>query len=518
MSKDGSYRQILRSSSIIGGSSVVNILISLLRTKVAALLLGPAGVGLIGLFQNLINTASAVSSLGFGTVGTRQIAEAAGRGDGFAIAAARRALLWGTLILALVGGSIFWLLRAQLAEYILASPGRAADVGWLAVGVVLTVAAGSQRALLNGLRRIGDIARVSVLSAVLSTVLGVGALWLWGTRGLLVFVIATPLASFLIGHAYVSRLPKVQAPRTPLPELLIQWRSLVRLGAAFMVAGVVVTIGQLLVRTMVQRKLGTAALGQFQAAWVISMTYIGFVLAAMGTDYYPRLTAAIHDHSAVNRMVNEQTEVALLLAGPVLLGMLALAPWVIELLYTSQFAESAQILRWQVLGDVLKVASWPMGFIILAAGDGRTFMLAESLVISVFAALVWVGLPLLGVQVTGLAFIGMYAVYLPVIHWFARRKTGFAWNSHVRYHLTALFLTAVSLSLLATWSMWAGLCIGLPAAVVFAIYSFGRLGHMTNLGGRLGRLASASSAVWVKLPGRRSRARLRDDIHKTDRE
>ncbi len=109
------------------------------------------------------------------------------------------------------------------------------------------------------------------------------------------------------------------------------------------------------------------------------MTYIGFVLTAMGTDYYPRLTAAIHDHATVNRLVNEQTEVALLLAGPVFLAMLGLAPWVIQLLYSSRFRPAVDVLRWQMLGDVLKVASWPLGFIILAAGDGRTFMLTESL-------------------------------------------------------------------------------------------------------------------------------------------
>ena len=40
--------------------------------------------------------------------------------------------------------------------------------------------------------------------------------------------------------------------------------------------------------------------------------------------------------------------------------------------------------------DILKVASWPLGFIILAAGDGRTFMLAESLAIVVLAAVTWI--------------------------------------------------------------------------------------------------------------------------------
>ena len=55
MSDEGkSYRQILRSTSIIGGASVINILIGLVRVKVAAVLLGPAGIGLIGLFKAML--------------------------------------------------------------------------------------------------------------------------------------------------------------------------------------------------------------------------------------------------------------------------------------------------------------------------------------------------------------------------------------------------------------------------------------------------------------------------------
>ena len=179
-----SYRQILRSSSIVGGASVANILLGLLRAKAAAILLGPAGVGLIGLLQSLMATGSAMSSLGFGTVGTRQIAEAFGDDDPLAVAAARRALFWGTLGLALIGAAAFWLLRHVLAAKILGDSGFTEAVGWLAVGVALSVASGSQGALLNGLRRIGDIARIRILSALLSTALGIAALWLWGRKGL----------------------------------------------------------------------------------------------------------------------------------------------------------------------------------------------------------------------------------------------------------------------------------------------------------------------------------------------
>ncbi|MCB1507177.1 MAG: O-antigen translocase, partial [Hyphomicrobiaceae bacterium] len=76
MSDQNSYRTILRSSSIMGGASVINVLIGLLRMKLVAVLLGPAGIGLIGLLQNLMQAASGVAAMGLGTVGVRQIAEA----------------------------------------------------------------------------------------------------------------------------------------------------------------------------------------------------------------------------------------------------------------------------------------------------------------------------------------------------------------------------------------------------------------------------------------------------------
>ena len=500
MSDDGkSYRQILRSTSIIGGASVINILIGLVRVKVAAVLLGPAGIGLIGLFNNLIGTAANVAALGTGTVGTRQIAEAAGRDDAGAVAAARRALFWGTFALAAAGSLVFWLLRGTLATYVLGDPALSHEVGWIALGVGLTVAGGSQSALLNGLRRIGDLARVSVYSAAFATVLGVGALLLWHEKGLLVYLLMTPLASFVVGHWYVARLPKLDTPPTPFREMTQQWATLARLGMAFMLAGLAGTVGQLVVRTLVQRELGVDALGYFEASWVISMTYIGFVLRAMGTDYYPRLTAVIHDHVAVNKLVNEQTEVALLLAGPVFLAMIGLAPWVIALLYASSFHPAAEVLRWQVLGDVLKICSWPLGFIILAAGDGRTFLLTESAAVAVFVLLTWLLLPFQGVVAIGFAFVGMYVMYLPFVYWLAQRRTGFFWTITVRYQLGVLLLASFSVLIVTEWSALAGGALGLFLSASFALHSLLSLASKTSLTGPLNRVADFSRRFIIKL-------------------
>lgn len=477
-----SYRTILRSSSIMGVSSVLNVGFGVLRMKAAALLLGPAGVGLIGMYQNLIQTASTAASLGIGTAGTRQIAAMHGDGDMSAAELARRALFWGTLALTALGGAVFALFSDWIATHVLHDPGRATDMRWLALGVALTVAAGSQSALLIGLRRIGDLARIQIGSAAIATMVGISALSAWGQGGLLIMVLAAPLAAFVQGLWYTRRARSPALVAVPWTQITGQIRTLVHLGAAFMLSGLVTTLGQLAVRNIVQRDLGADALGQFHAAWSIGMLYLGFVLGAMATDYYPRLAATLGDPGAAIRLINEQTEVALLLCGPVLLALLGTAPWVIELLYSPAFAPAADILRWQLLGDVLKVMSWPLGFVLLAAGAGKTFIVAETLGVGVFVVVTALAAKPLGPSATGWAFLAMYLCYLPVVYALARARIGFRWYGTVRRQGLALFVVAIAVATLGLLDTSLAVVAGTASACAFGLYAMRRLVQRTDAG------------------------------------
>lgn len=501
MTETNSYATILRSSAIMGAASVINILSGLVRVKAIAVLLGPAGVGLFGIYQNLISTAAIVSSLGFGTVGTRQIAAAKANGSVSDIAAARRALFWGALVLAALGGMAFFLMRDRIATSIIADPLRASEVGWLALGVTLTVLAGSQTALLNGLRRVGDLARIQVASGLLGMLLGVGALLLWRESGLLVLILIGPMSSFALGHWYVNKLGRINTGPTPLHKLAGQWRIMVRLGVPFMLAALVTGVGHLAVRTLVQRDLGLDALGQFQAAWTIGMTYLTFVVTAMATDYYPRLSGCIGDKPTACRLVNQQTEVALLLVGPMLIALLALTPWVIRLLYTAEFAPAVEVLRWQLLGDVFKVLSFPLGFVLLACGAGKTFVLTESIAIAVFVLGVGFGLPYLGVLATGVAFLAMYLAYLPLVFWVARKRIGFAWTRAVKIQAGIVIVVAVLVAGLGHVSDISSAIVGVMLAMIMGFYALVRFAEMGEMGGPAGRLAVLSREIVGRLGG-----------------
>ena len=58
------YGQILKSSALIGGSSVLNLGIGMVRTKAMAVLLGPAGFGLMGLYGSIADLAVSIAGYG----------------------------------------------------------------------------------------------------------------------------------------------------------------------------------------------------------------------------------------------------------------------------------------------------------------------------------------------------------------------------------------------------------------------------------------------------------------------
>src|SRR5712691_4627191 len=80
------YGQILKSSALIGGSSVVRICLGFVRNKAMTLILGPEGFGLLGIYQSIADLTQAVAGMGLNSSGVRQIAESVSTGDNARIA------------------------------------------------------------------------------------------------------------------------------------------------------------------------------------------------------------------------------------------------------------------------------------------------------------------------------------------------------------------------------------------------------------------------------------------------
>lgn len=419
-----SSRGMIRSMLLIGGAQAVNILISLVRMKLLALMIGPAGVGILGIYNSLQGTAGTLAGLGLGSSGVREIAGA--RQDGKVLSRVRTVLFAANLVQGTLAMAMVWLLRERLALWLFGNADHATETGMVGIAVLLALVAASQTALLQGLRQIGDLGRVTVLSALAGTIVGLGAVWLHGENGLIWFLIAQPATSILVARRFTRRLPRPDLYQDWTPVTIWRvWKPMAALGAVFMLGGLASAFTLLLVRALVTRDLGLQAAGLFAASWSITMIYIGFLLNAMSADYYPRLVELLHDPARATGLMNDQMQLALALGGPVLLVLTGVAPWLMKLLYSDAFVPAAGMLQWQSFGNVIKLSSWPLGFALVAGARSKTYLFTELSWNVLFLAFVWLGLPVFGLEIAGTGFAAAYLLYFLVIWQLVRRLYGF---------------------------------------------------------------------------------------------
>jgi PST family polysaccharide transporter len=426
-SKSSSYGQILKSSSILGGAQGVNYLIAMARTKVVAMLLGPAGIGVVSLYQSLTALVGTVAGLGVSSSGVREVAEACASNDPQRIAISSRILIR----LSWITGGIGWLLTAALSyplsQWAFGSHEHAWAVAILGASLLLTTVSGGQMALLQGMRRIGDIARIQILSMAVGTLVAIG-LYAWlKEKGIVPVLLSSAVITVAFTAYYASRIPRA--------ETTLDWRQtlsgskrLISLGMAFMWSAILTAGVAFATRALITRDLGIEANGIFQSAWGISGMFAGFILSAMGTDFYPRLTGASHDHALMNRMVNEQTEIGILLALPGLLGTMVFAPLIMKFFYTAKFLAGAELLPWLVMGVFFKIISWPMGFIQLAKGATRWFVASETLFGVFHLALTVILLKTSGLQGAAYAFAALYGIHIFAMMLACRILSSFSWS------------------------------------------------------------------------------------------
>ncbi|MCB1772245.1 MAG: O-antigen translocase [Gammaproteobacteria bacterium] len=484
-----SHRQIFKSSVIIGSASLVHVVVGIIKVKVLAVLLGPSGVGLMGLFLNIMNMASSLAGCGISHSGVRQLA--ASSDDEALLGDVRRALWIGNLVLGIIGLAVLWLLREPVSLWIFGDLTRTTEVGWLGIGVLLMLVASSQTGLLQGLRRIGDLARVRIVSAITAAAIGIALVWWLGADGVVWFVITVPAVSVLVAWHYARRLARPRS-ETDWSSVRQQGLAMLKLGIPFMLTGLLTLVTQLLVRSILLQELGLDATGYFQAAWAISMTYVSFVLSAMGADYYPKLSSLFDDKPEARRLVEAQTEMALLLAGPALIAMMTLSPLVVHLLYAASFSASAELLRWQIMGDIFRVASWPLSYILLAQGRGALMVGTELVWGAIYVAVVYFGVQELGLIAAGLGFLFSYLVYLVLMLVCAHQLIGYRPGRRNALFALVLVIAGGLVLYVTTLDSVLVYSFGLLTSALLAIYSLRRLDALIDLSGWLGKRLSSS--------------------------
>ena len=461
-----SYRSIFKATSLFGGVQVYQILIQIIKSKFVAVLLGPAGVGIMGLYQSGLQLIQQLSSMGLSQSAVRDVSEANGSNDLHRIAktvTVVRKLVWVTGILGLVLVACFspLLSKTSFGNYDYTIPFII-----LSVTLLLDQLSAGQRVVLQGLRRLKDLAKCSAFGVTFGLITSVPLYYWLGIEGIVPTLILNSLCSLLLSWFY-SRKIKVEKVKVTPKQTLEQGKLMRVVGVSMSISGILSTIVAYAIRGYIQANGGVEQVGLYQAGFVIMTTYVGMVMNAIATDYYPRLAAINKDNQKCREAVSQQGEIGVMILAPMLTICLVFMPFVLKILYSDKFLAANEYISWACLGMMLRLASWVLAFIFVAKAESKLYMINELSANLYYLVFSLIGYKTLGLTGLGIAFALEYIVYFIQCYLITRKRYNFNFsNSFIKCYGIQLLLIIACLIIVLTLSGWQKYLIG---SVIIAI-------------------------------------------------
>lgn len=369
------YAHVLKYTGVFGGVQGLNILIGLVRSKLVALILGPAGMGLASLLNTISNFVSQATNLGISFSAVKHLSEIFDSGDKRRIQEFVKTVRAWSMVAAVAGAAVCVAASPLLAGHAFGGEGHTWQVMALAPTVTALALTGGETAILKGARRLRDLALLQVALVVLSLVVAVPIYLIAGISGVIPVITLTAIANLAATARFSLKLFPLQwrGSRRALDE----GTAMVRLGVAFIMSGIFGSGAEMMIRAFLNTTAGLDAVGLYNAGYVLTVTYAGMVFTAMETDYFPRLSAVNHDTLAVNTLANRQIEVTLLVIAPMLALIVTTLPWLIPLLYSGQFTPVTAMAQVAVMGMYPRAMMLPIAYITLAKSHSKAYLAIE---------------------------------------------------------------------------------------------------------------------------------------------
>ena len=420
---DGSYRHILKYTGIFGGVQGLNILLSLVRTKCVALLLGPSGMGLASLFNTTVGFVSQATNLGLPISAVRRISELYDQEDRAALEHFVKVIRGWSLLTALVGMLVCVAIGPFLSNTTFAWGDHSLHFMLLSPAVGMMAVTGGETAILKGMRCLGSLAVIQVLAVVAALVISVPVYYVFGESGIVPVIVMMAFATMVLTIRRSLRLIPLQL--RGVKGILGEGMETVRLGVAFTLAAVIGTASEMLIRSYLNVTGDLDVLGLYNAGYMLTITYAGMVFSAMEADYYPRLSAVQQDIPATNNTVNRQMEVSVLLISPMLAALIIGLPLIVPILFSPQFLPIVGMAQVAALAMYFKVLTLPVAYITLARGFSLSYLFLETSYFVVFIALIIFGYQHWGLLGTGIAITLAHVFEYLLVNGYAYKKYGY---------------------------------------------------------------------------------------------
>lgn len=455
--------RVLKVMGLFSGVQVIGILCSIIRTKLVAVWLGPAGVGLFGLYNSSVDTISSLTQLGAGTGVIRSIASSPRQALPRLITIVRR---WG-LGMGLVGALATLCLSPWLSRVTFGDGNHTPGFILLSVGILLLTLSNNEGAIFQGLKQYKKLAKSTVGGAVVGLVVSIPMYYFWGIDSVLPSILAFIVATWICRGLYRQ---KVELPSEPISvrETIVEGKQFAVLGIFMTITYFATNAASYVFMTYLNRTAGTDTAGYYQAGFTLVNRYVGIILAAIGMEYLPRLSEVHNSGRRIELFLSHEIILILLVMFPVVTIFISADRLIVGLLYDSTFLLMLPFITWAIIGTIFRAWSWCIAFLILAKNDGVTYLVTELLSAAVVVGLNILFFNRMGFAGLGYAYILWYLFYLLEVWLICRWRYGLRLRRGAFMLPAAMFLFCLGAVICRELFDWTAT---LPFTVISLVFS-----------------------------------------------
>ncbi len=386
---DNTYDHVLKYTGVFGGVQGLKMLVSLIRNMLTSKILGSVGVGLISVYNSISEFMVSCSNFGIPLNATRVSSELFEDGTEEQISHTVRVIRTWVVWTAVFATLLLFVFSPVISYFFFEHEwNHIAEVMLLCPMIVAFLIAEGECSILKGLRQLRSIAIIEPTVAVSTLLLTVPFYYFWNLKGIIIALNVSTIASCFV-HLYYSVKLVPYSIKPFSKRYFSEGLPMARTGIPYVLAGIANSGLGMVIPALLLLHGTMSEVGYYRAGYALMVGYAGIVFVALEADYFPRLSSVNHDIEKMNRTINQQVDVCVLLIAPILIMMILCMPLVIPFLYKEDF---------MVIHDMTIVASFytffraimlPIAYTPLSKGDSKIFLCMEILSDIVMGLLMW---------------------------------------------------------------------------------------------------------------------------------
>lgn len=404
-----SKADIVRVFSFTSISTLVKMLTGFVSVKVVASIIGPAGVALVGQLNNFASIAMSLSSGGINNGITKYISEF--KNDEGKVRTYLSTALSITVICSLCVGVAMILLNRLLSKLIL----QTNDYWYvfLIFGVTILLYALNQMLLsvVNGFKDFKKYVKINIANSIVGLCFTLAFVLTLGLPGALVSAVTYQSVMMFITLWMIRK--SSWATWSNFKERLnkLASKQYFKYTLMTLTTAAMVPISQLVLRSYVISEISPVEAGWWEAMNRLSNMYLMIITSSFTVYYMPRLSE-LSDKIELRREIFKAYKVIL----PILiLGITVVYLFrhlIIRILFTPEFLPMENLFIWQLIGDLFKICSWLLSFIMVAKAMTKEYITTEVIFAISYIVLSFIFMHLKGVVGITQAYLLNYIIYL----------------------------------------------------------------------------------------------------------